>query len=124
MSDRVATLRAGIDPRMRGIEYGPSYSPLFPKAEGWNVIIVDHASHTELVKKYAQWGVATEKIEPVDVVLSDEAPIEQQLAHAFGRFDYIVASHIFEHLPNPIAFLHTNHQLLRPGRIPALGSAR
>jgi SAM-dependent methyltransferase len=115
MSDRVVTLRAGIEPRMRGIEYGPSYSPLFPKAEGWNVIIVDHASHTELVKKYAQWGVATEKIEPVDVVLSDEAPIELQLAHAFGQFDYIVASHVFEHLPNPIAFLQTNHQLLRPG---------
>jgi hypothetical protein len=34
MHDRVTELRAGIEPTMRGLEYGPSYSPLFPKSEG------------------------------------------------------------------------------------------
>jgi len=115
MHDRVTTLRAGIEPTMRGLEYGPSYSPLFPKSEGWNVIIVDHASQADLIEKYGQWGVATEKIEAVDVVLTDEAPIEMQLAHEIERLDYIVASHVFEHLPNPISFLRTSHQFLRPG---------
>jgi len=115
MDDRVITLRAGIEPTMRGLEYGPSYSPLFPKSEGWNVIIVDHASQADLIEKYAQWGVATEKIEPVDVVLTEESPIESQLAHEIGNLDYIIASHVFEHLPNPISFLRTTHQFLRPG---------
>jgi hypothetical protein len=55
MDDRVITLRAGIESTMRGLEYGPSYSPLFPKSEGWNVIIVDHASQADLIEKYAQW---------------------------------------------------------------------
>jgi len=50
MHDRVTTLRAGIEPTMRGLEYGPSYSPLFPKSEGWNVIIVDHASQADLIE--------------------------------------------------------------------------
>jgi SAM-dependent methyltransferase len=115
MDDRVIALRAGIEPTMRGLEYGPSYSPLFPKSEGWNVIIVDHANQADLIEKYAQWGVATDKIEPVDVVLTDEAPIELQLAHEIGNLDYIIASHVFEHLPNPISFLRTTHQFLRPG---------
>ena len=81
MHARVTELRAGIEPTMRGLEYGPSYSPLFPVSEGWNIIIADHASQADLIQKYAQWGVATEKIEPVDVLLTDETPIESQLAH-------------------------------------------
>ena len=52
----------------------------------------------------------------MDVVLTDEAPIELQLAHEIEKLDYSVASHVFEHLPNPISFLRTN-QFLRPGAL-------
>ena len=55
MADRIIALCAGIDPTMRALEYGPSYSPLFPKSKGWNVIIVDHASQADLIEKYEQW---------------------------------------------------------------------
>ncbi|HLQ38317.1 MAG TPA: methyltransferase domain-containing protein, partial [Planctomycetota bacterium] len=31
------------------------------------------------------------------------------------RFDYILASHVFEHVPNPVRWLQEMHALLRPG---------
>ncbi len=105
---------SGITPDMQGIEYGPSYSPLFPKSQGWNVVVVDHASRDELLSKYSNWNVPINLIEAVDVVITDNDPIEKQLAEYIGKVDYIIASHVFEHLPNPIGFLNFNERLLSP----------
>jgi hypothetical protein len=114
MSNRSELLRAGITHQMQGIEYGPSYSPLLPKSEGWNVTIVDHASQEDLIAKYSNWGVPVELIEPVDIVITDDNPIEKQLAAEAGKIDYIIASHVFEHLPNPLGFLEVCDYLLSP----------
>lgn len=114
MSNRSELLRAGITQGMQGIEYGPSYSPLLPKSEGWNVTVVDHASQEDLIAKYSNWGVPVDLIEPVDIVITDDNPIEKQLAHMAGKIDYIIASHVFEHLPNPLGFIEVCEQLLSP----------
>ena len=95
---------------MRGIEFGPSYSPLFPKKEGFNCISVDHACKKELIEKYKKWEVPTELIEEVDLIF-DGTPIDQILTN--NSFDYIVASHVFEHLPDPISFLNSMGRLLK-----------
>ena len=95
---------------MRGIEFGPSYSPLFPKKEGFNCISVDHACKKELIEKYEKWGVPTELIEEVDLIF-DGTPIDQILTN--NSFDYIFASHVFEHLPDPISFLNSMGRLLK-----------
>ncbi|WP_411869763.1 methyltransferase domain-containing protein [Vulcanococcus limneticus] len=102
---------------MRGIEYGPSYAPVLPKAQGFNTIVVDHATQEQLISKYSQWNVPTDLIERVDIVLSDDEPIEVQLQSELNGIDYILASHVFEHLPNPMRFLEVSYQLLRPGGI-------
>lgn len=114
MSNRSESLKAGITQEMQGIEYGPSYSPLLPKSEGWNVTIVDHVSQEDLIAKYSNWGVPVDLIEPVDIVITDDNPIEKQLAHKAGNIDYIIASHVFEHLPNPLGFLEVCEHLLSP----------
>jgi SAM-dependent methyltransferase len=97
---------------MRGLEIGPSYRPLFPKSDGWGVTVVDHADRRELVAKYQAWEVDTSAIEDVDVVLRGRGIESLEPKKAF---DYIVASHVIEHVPNPVGFLNSAFTLLKPG---------
>lgn len=87
----------------RGIEIGASYAPILPKAEGYDVFVIDHASQDELQAKYAAQGVDVSRVEPVDAI--DDGGEFTQLLAPGESFDYIVASHVFEHLTDPIHFL-------------------
>jgi len=109
---REAFFHDGLTRRMRGIEIGPSYRPLCPKGDGWNTLVVDHASKADLVAKYSAWKVDTSLIEDVDVVLGQDG------LDAIGPkqgYDYILASHVIEHIPNPIGFFRACAELLKPG---------
>lgn len=113
--DRTAFFHRGLTRSMRGIEIGPSYRPLCPKSQGWNVMVVDHASREDLVAKYSAWHVDTTLIEEVDLVLG-EAGIESIVPKQ--SYDYVLASHVIEHLPNPIGFFRAAADLLKPsGRL-------
>lgn len=102
---------AGLTRVMRGIEIGPSYRPLCPKRAGWNVVVADHAGKEDLIRKYNSWQVDTSSIEDVDVVLGDRGLADIQPKE---HYDYIVASHVIEHVPDPIGFLHEAASLLKP----------
>lgn len=103
---------------MRGIEVGPSFSPFVPKASGAEVLVVDHADAETLREKYRAHGVDLNAIEDVDFVWSG-GPLPAELK-AHGPFDYIIASHLLEHLPNPLGFLSDCADLLREGGVLSL----
>ncbi len=63
---------------MRGIEIGPSYRPLCPKNQGWNTLVVDHATRAELVAKYTAWKVDTSLIRLGDVIVMVKTTFEEQ----------------------------------------------
>jgi SAM-dependent methyltransferase len=108
-------LLQGIDRSSRILELGPSISPMAPRAAGWNVTVVDHATQDELVEKYRNdVTVNVANIERVDHVwrggsLHDAVPSELH-----GTFDVLIASHVIEHIPDPIAFLQSAERLLHP----------
>lgn len=110
--DRTSFFHAGLDRSMPGIEIGPSYRPIFPKSDGWNVIVADHADRAQLVRKYQAWGVDTTKMEEVDVVLGASG---LDAISPRGHYAYLAASHVIEHVPDPIGFLHSAAGLLVPG---------
>jgi SAM-dependent methyltransferase len=94
-----------------GLEIGPSYNPIASKREGWNIQIVDHLSSEKLKEKYQAWGVNIELIEPVDYIVGSEG-----LYAAIGKnnfYDYIIASHVIEHMPDFIQFLIDCQNLLK-----------
>ena len=106
-------IRETISKSARGIELGASYNPILPKAEGYDVLIVDHTDEAGLRAKYTAQGVDVSRVESVDAI--DDGG-ELALLDESGRgFDYILASHVFEHLTDPIHFLQRCERALMTG---------
>lgn len=101
-----------------GIEIGPLNKPVVTREMG-NIRYVDHASTEDLRQKYAaDPNVDINQIVSVDYIwgektlpklLADEAP-----------FDYVIASHVIEHVPDFIGWLKEIHAALKPGGILSL----
>lgn len=115
--DRPALLLHGIDPGSKILELGPSMSPMAPRSRGWNVTVVDHATQEELIEKYRNnVFVNVANIEEVDFVWRNGPLHEAVPAELHGTFDVLIASHVIEHIPNPISFLDSAARLLHPTR--------
>jgi SAM-dependent methyltransferase len=108
--DRRAQLLKYITKDQKGIEIGPWFAPLAPKREGYNCLSFD-IFDTDTLKRIAEQDPGIPKnqindIENVDIVGSAVNIRDVIAAHGdLGSFDYIVSSHNFEHLPDPVRFL-------------------
>lgn len=113
---RTEVLFSLIDTNGFGLEIGPGFNPLLPKAAGYRVETLDHATKEDLIKKYANApGVDLSRIETVDFVStggSIQATIQKSAC-----YDYIVASHVIEHTPDLLGFLYDCESLLKPGGV-------
>jgi predicted SAM-dependent methyltransferase len=101
-----------IDQAGLGLEIGPSHNPIAPKKNGYKVHILDHASEEELRAKYQNHGLNLDNIEEVDFIWQG-----QSLPELVGKkhcYDWIIASHVVEHLPDLMAFLQQCEELLKP----------
>lgn len=102
----------------RGIEIGPWFAPLAPKREGYSCLSLDvfdretllaTASKDPNIPKDSQ-----QLIEGVDLVgSSTEIAALVESRGELGQFDYIISSHNFEHIPNPLKFLQGCGQVLK-----------
>lgn len=117
---RLDKVRWSLRREMVGLEIGPSHNPIVPKADGWNVRTVDHATRAELIAKYTPHGVDVAKIEEVDYVWRGE-PIDELIGPSgVAAFDYCIASHVIEHFPDMLGFLESVERLLKVGGILSL----
>jgi predicted SAM-dependent methyltransferase len=112
--DRIARLLSTSTRASRILEIGASHTPVAPKADGWQTHVVDHDDRAGLVRKYTQQDLDVSRIEEVDTVWGSH-PLDRAIPAALhGQFDTIIASHVLEHLPNPVGFLVAAQTLLRP----------
>lgn len=116
--DRFSKILELVSKEQRGLEIGPSYSPAAPKRDGWNVKIADHATAEELRAKYSAWNVDPGAIEDVDYVIGEVGLLDS--IRERESFDFVIASHVIEHLPNPVRFLIECETLLKPGGVVSL----
>lgn len=93
--------------KAHGLEIGPLDAPLITKKEG-NVKYLDYLSYDELVKRHSARRDA-DKIVPPDYVISSDQPLTSLVKE---RFDYIIACHVIEHIPNTVAWLNDLRGLL------------
>lgn len=115
MSDhRTELLRAKIPTQRQGLEIGPGYNPLVPKAQGFPVETVDYTDADGLRAKYRTTpNVDVAAIEAVDHVLDGSKSLAEAINRP-GSFAYIVASHVIEHTPDMLEFLKSCQTLLAP----------
>jgi SAM-dependent methyltransferase len=121
--DRRERLLFGITPAQRGIEVAPWHNPAAPKRAGYDVLVLD-VFDTETLRARAAADphippADAARIEPVDLLGSavEIAALAEAHGAAPGSLDYILSSHNFEHLPDPVRFLQGSARLLRPGGV-------
>jgi len=101
-----------------GIEIGPSFNPIVPKSDGYNVEIIDHTDKAGLCEKYTPHGIDLDRIEEVDYVWNGESYAE--LTGKSNHYDYIIASHVIEHTCDLVAFLRDCSSILKENGILSL----
>jgi SAM-dependent methyltransferase len=113
---RAEKLLGGLDvANSRGLEIGALNSPMLRRPAA-DIRYVDHLDQDALRAKYADDG----NVKPDDIVPVDAVWGENTLADCFPgeRFDYVIASHVIEHVPDVIGWLGQIADVLRPeGRL-------
>lgn len=102
----------------RGIEVGALNRPIVTHADG-DVLYADHLSTEELRKKYAYHSDinANEFSDLVDVnIVTGRGSLWDAIGER-EKFDYIVASHVLEHIADPIGWLNGCTRILNEGGI-------
>jgi hypothetical protein len=109
---------AAIDTRhQRGLEIGALCRPVVRPGEG-PIVYADHLDTAGLRAKYANDpNVDGAAIVPVSYVL-DGRPLAEVVAER--RFEYVIASHVIEHLPNPVRWLKEVAAILEEGGVLSL----
>ncbi|GGE39289.1 hypothetical protein GCM10011391_17580 [Pullulanibacillus camelliae] len=112
--DRKKKLLSKVDvSQAMGVEIGPLMRPIVTKEEG-RVFYVDHTTTDELMKKYADDpNVDVSMIETVDFVWGEKTLREAIPSHY--QFDYVIASHVIEHVPDVIGWLNEMDDILKVG---------
>jgi SAM-dependent methyltransferase len=105
-----------------GIEVGPWHGPIAPKQQGYRCLVLD-VFDTDTLRARAKGDPfihpeALARIEDVDLLgSSTEIGDLVEAKGLSAQIDYIVSSHNFEHLPNPIRFLQGCERALKPGGV-------
>lgn len=120
MSEKVRKdkIKSFIDLRGLGLEIGPCHNPVTPKSEGFKVHTVDHLDRNGLIEKYRGHNVNLDAIEEVDFIWAGGSL--KDVVGVRSKYDWIIASHVVEHLPDLIGFVEDCQSLLKPGGILAL----
>jgi SAM-dependent methyltransferase len=113
LSLRNQRVTATLDLSGVGIEYGPLDNPILTQNHAPGIKYVDYADRDELIERYSKNPrVQPDKIPPVDIVTGGR--LIDDLVEP-SSLDFIVASHVAEHVPDLIGWLKSNLRALKCG---------
>ncbi len=118
--NRKEKMLQGLDLRhMTGIEVGPLDKSLVKKSEG-TIFYVDHCDTAELKRRWSADHRINLELLHVDAVWGDNtlnaavASAADGSGKTWAGADYLLASHVVEHVPDLVAWLQEIHDALRP----------
>lgn len=102
----------------KGLEIGPLCWPILSK-DTTHIQYVDHVSREKLLEIYKDDpGVLPELIQDVDFPLNGRT-LAKTIPNG-EKFDYILASHVIEHVPDVISWLQDTSSVLKEGGVLSL----
>ncbi|MGN0131334.1 MAG: hypothetical protein ACI4AA_02710 [Lachnospiraceae bacterium] len=103
-----------------GLEIGASFNPIAAKKDGYRIEVLDYLSREELISKYKDQPSTPknieEQIEEVDYVWHGEKYSSLVKRH----FDYIISSHLIEHIMDLIGHINDCCEILNEGGVYSL----
>jgi SAM-dependent methyltransferase len=118
--DHKQKMLSHISPAVQdGLEIGALYRPTVTKLEsGGRIYYVDFTTTEELRKYYRNHPV----VKADDIVETDYVWGDKSFAESVGdkRFDYMLASHVIEHVPDMLGWLKEIAEVLKDGGILSL----
>lgn len=110
------SLTHGLDlPNQSGIEIGPLVNPVVRRT-GSNIKYVDRASTAELREWYSRDpAINIDDIMEIDYIWGDHTL--SQATGGTNQFDYCIASHVIEHVPDLITWLGEIASILKVGGV-------
>lgn len=113
MADQRSRCLTGLDLSTgRGLEIGPLNRPLLPRHPG-RIFYADHCDTAALKSKYqGNPDVPEQDICEVHFDLSKMSLPETGIS---GKFDYVVASHVIEHVPDLVGWFRDISSILNEG---------
>lgn len=109
---RTRKITAALFLHGKGLEYGPLHRTLLPKPT-YDVVYADYADRDHLVAHYADNANVDPKLIPDIDIVTRGSPITEFVEEQ--SFDYVVASHVMEHVPDLLGWLESNIRILKPG---------
>ncbi len=100
----------------RGLEIAPLFRPILSKSLG-KVDYTDYMSTSELRERDKSHPEIANLVE-VDFVWKPGARLKD--CAGSREYDYVVSSHVLEHVPNPIGWLEQTLEVCKPGAIIAM----
>lgn len=119
MPDRVAHIVGDIDlATSKGLELGPLHNPVVRRSDG-DIRYLDHVDTDTLRSRYTTHaGFDIDAIVPIDYASGDGS-----IREAVGDdapFDYVIASHVIEHVPDLVSWLNDVRSVLAEGGVLSL----
>lgn len=93
---------------VKGLEIGACHLPTVPSDFG----ICRFADFRTADEMASLWHIDRHNVCDVDYVISRDRKFSEQI---HDRFDYVIACHVIEHVPNPIGYINDLAQILNPG---------
>lgn len=118
MRSRNDKILAHVDLQGCGVEIGPVFNPILPKRAGFKTHVIDHTDREGLCNKYGPEGHNIDLIEEVDFVWRGES--YQELTGKSHAYDWVIASHVIEHMPDLIGFICDCDSILKPSGVISL----
>lgn len=119
MTDRIKTLLDPLNMNGTGLEVAPYFNPAID-ADKYDVRYTDYIGTEEILRKAADNpGAAGKKIPEINFVWEPGKSLKDCVNEDI-LFDYALASHVIEHVPNTIGWLNHILETMKVGGILAL----
>lgn len=98
-----------------GLEISPSINPMIGPSEGYDVKYLDACTTSELRERAVKSGRDPDGIPIVDYVFDFSKSIADCVDGQ--QFDFVLSSHVIEHVPDLISHFNQVHEILRCGGV-------